>query len=66
MARRGQAELVTVYRNGDLMLVQIARDLLSGAGIEAFVFDAETSTMLAMLRDRSAVPARFVVYEDRA
>jgi hypothetical protein len=66
MASREQAKLVTIYRNGDPMLVQIARDLLRGAGIEAFVFDAETLTMLTTMRGHSAVPPRLVVYEDRA
>jgi hypothetical protein len=67
VAYREQSELVTVYRNVDPMLVQIAQDLLCGAGIEAYVFDAETSRMLGMMRGRAAaVPPRVVVYEDRA
>lgn len=66
MIYREQADLVAVYRNVDPVLVQIAQDFLRGAGIEAFVFDAETSRMLGMVRGRAAVPPRLMVYLDRA
>ena len=64
-SHRGRAELVTIYSNLDVMLLNMARDFLRDAGIEAFIFDAETSRMLAF-RGRAAVPPRLLVYADRA
>lgn len=58
---REQAELVTIYTNLDVMLLHIARDFLRDTGIEAYIFDAETSRMLGPFRGRAAVPPRLVV-----
>ncbi len=60
-----QSSLVTVYSNDDIILVNIARDLLISAGIETYIFDAETPRMLA-IQGRAAVPPRLMVYADRA
>jgi Putative prokaryotic signal transducing protein len=62
---RERAALVTIYTNLDVMLLHMARDFLRDAGIETFIFDAETSRMLAF-RGRAAVPPRLMVYADRA
>jgi len=63
---RERAELVNIYTNLDVMLLHMARDFLRDAGIEAYIFDAETSRMLGMLRGRAAVPPRLMVYADHA
>jgi hypothetical protein len=63
---REQAELVTIYTNLDVMLLHIARDFLRDTGIEAYIFDAETSRMLGPFRGRAAVPPRLMVYAARA
>lgn len=62
---RERARLVTIYSNLDVMLLNMARDFLRNAGIEAFIFDAETSRMLAF-RGRAAVPPRLMVRADRS
>jgi putative signal transducing protein len=64
-SHRKRAELVTIYTNLDVMLLNMARDFLRDAGIEAFIFDAETSRILAF-RGRAAVPPRLLVYAERA
>jgi len=61
---REQAELVTIYTNLDVMLLHIARELLRDGGIEAYIFDAETSRILGMY-GRAAVPPRLMVFADR-
>jgi hypothetical protein len=61
MAERGQGsepELVTILSSEDPSEVLMARDILLEAGIEAFVFDAESSRMLG---STTAVQARLVV-----
>jgi hypothetical protein len=63
---RERAELVTIYTNLDVMLLHMARDFLRDSGIEAYIFDAETSRMLGPFRGRAAVPPRLMVYADRA
>ena len=54
-------KLVEVFNSPDLTQVQIARDMLASNGIEAFVFDGETSRILHAY---GALPARLLVYED--
>ena len=63
---REQAELVCIYRNLDEILVPMAQDFLRDAGIDAFIFDAETSRMLGIYKGRAAVPPRLMVYADCA
>ncbi len=59
-----RAETLTeVLRSIDPMAVQIARDLLSATGIEAFIFDGAASRMLG---GTAAVTTRLMVYADRA
>lgn len=63
---REGADLVTIYANLDVVLLQMARDFLDDAGIDAHIFDAETSRMLGVFYGRAAVPPRLMVYADRA
>jgi len=63
---REHAELVCIYKNLDEILVHMAQDFLRDAGIDAFIFDAETSRMLGIVRGRAAVPPRLMVYADCA
>jgi hypothetical protein len=57
------AELVEVFASMDSLQVSIARDFLTEAGIENFVFDDESSRMLG---STAAVPTRLMVHADRA
>ncbi len=57
------AELVEVFAGMDSFQVSIARDFLTEAGIENFVFDDESSRMLG---STAAVPTRLMVHADRA
>jgi len=63
---RDHAELVCIYKNLDEILVHMAQDFLRDAGIDAFIFDAETSRMLGIYKGRAAVPPRLMVYGDCA
>jgi hypothetical protein len=65
-SKHQRAELVCIYRNLDAILVHMARDFLREARIESYIFDAETSRMLGIVRGRAAVPPRLMVYADRA
>jgi hypothetical protein len=56
-------ELEEIFASIDPLQVRIARDFLTEAGIEAFVFDGESSRMLGTT---AAVPARLMVHADRA
>jgi hypothetical protein len=56
-------ELEEVYSSIDPTPVQMARDLLSEAGFECWVFDAEGSRMLG---STAAIVARLMVHRDRA
>jgi Putative prokaryotic signal transducing protein len=56
-------ELAEVLASIDPLEVQMARDFLTEAGIEAFVFDDESSRMLGTT---AAIPARLMVHADRA
>ncbi len=63
-----QDEFVTrqiemVFTSIDPIRVRMARDLLDAAGIEAFIFDGETSRMLG---STVAVACRLMVYSDCA
>lgn len=55
------AELEEVFASIDSTPVQMARDYLQSAGIEAFIFDDESSRMLG---STAAVPARLMVHAD--
>ncbi|HUY17885.1 MAG TPA: DUF2007 domain-containing protein [Candidatus Binataceae bacterium] len=56
-------ELDEIFASIDPMPVRMARDFLTEAGIEAFIFDGETSRMLGTT---AAIPARLMVHADRA
>jgi Putative prokaryotic signal transducing protein len=56
-------ELEQVFTSIDPVRVQMARDLLDAGGIEAFIFDGETSRMLG---STVAVASRLMVYADEA
>lgn len=56
-------ELEEIFTSIDPMQVSMARDFLTEAGIEAFLFDDESSRMLGTT---AAVPARLMVHADRA
>lgn len=56
-------ELEEVFSSIDSMQVQMARDLLSEAGFECWVFDGEGSRMLG---STVAILARLMVHRDRA
>jgi putative signal transducing protein len=55
--------LRTVFQSIDPMRVNMARDLLNGSGIEAFIFDSETSRMIGTT---VAIVARLMVHADCA
>jgi hypothetical protein len=57
------ADLEEVLASIDPTPVQMARDYLQSAGIEAFIFDDESSRMLG---STAAVPARLMVHADAA
>ncbi len=57
------AGLVKIFASPDSLQVSIARDFLTGAGIETFVFDDGSSRMLG---STAAVPTRLMVHADRA
>jgi len=52
-------QLTEVFSSLDPTQVQIAHDLLDGSGIEAFIFDDESSRMLGTT---PAVPVRLMVH----
>jgi len=56
-------ELVEVLSSIDPAPVQIARDLLTGAGIECFVFDSDSSRLLGTT---AAVCTRLMVPRELA
>jgi hypothetical protein len=56
------ATLETVYQSIDALRVQMACDFLRRGGIEAFIFDNESSRMLG---STSAVEARLMVHADQ-
>jgi Putative prokaryotic signal transducing protein len=56
-------ELEEVFRSIDAIEVKMARDLLTGAGIDCFVFDAD---MARMLGSTGAVVARLMVFAEAA
>lgn len=51
--------LTEVFASIDPMQVRMAYDLLDGSGIEAFIFDGDSSRMLG---STGAVPARLMVH----
>ncbi len=51
--------LTEVFASIDPMQVRMAHDLLDGGGIEAFVFDDDSSRMLG---STGAVPSRLMVH----
>ncbi len=53
--------LEAVFSDSDLVRLGIARDYLENAGLDAFIFDATFSQLYG-----AAVPARLMVYADRA
>jgi hypothetical protein len=55
--------LETVFQSIDPVRVRMAHDLLQQGGIEAFIFDDESSRMLG---STSAVEARLLVHTDCA
>jgi hypothetical protein len=56
------ASLETVLQSIDPVEVRMACDLLQQAGIDAFIFDNESSRMLG---STSAIEVRVVVHADR-
>jgi Putative prokaryotic signal transducing protein len=56
-------ELEEVFASIDPTQMQIARDLLTQAGIECFVFDTESSRMLGTT---AAIPSRLMVHAHAA
>ena len=55
--------LETVFQSIDPVQVRMAQDLLQQGGIEAFIFDDESSRMLG---STSAIEARLMVHTDCA
>jgi hypothetical protein len=55
------ATLETVFQSIDPVQVRMACDLLQQGGIEAFIFDDESSRMLG---STSAIEARLMVHAD--
>ena len=55
------AALETVFQSIDPIRVRMACDLLQQGGIEAFIFDDESSRMLG---STSAIEARLMVHAD--
>jgi Putative prokaryotic signal transducing protein len=58
MNKHDDPELELVFQSIDPIQVQIARDMLEGAGISSFIFDGETSRMLGTT---VAIEARLMV-----
>jgi hypothetical protein len=58
-----QDKLETIFQSIDPIQVRLAFDLLQQGGIEAFIFDGESSRMLG---STSAIEARLMVQADRA
>ncbi len=56
-------ELEDVLTSIDPTRMQIARDFLTQAGIECYVFDSEASRMLGTT---AAIPSRLMVHADAA
>ncbi len=56
-------ELREVLATIDPIQIQIARDMLTEAGIESFVFDTESSRMFG---SAPGVPSRLMVHTERA
>jgi Putative prokaryotic signal transducing protein len=56
-------ELEDVFTSIDPTRMQIARDFLTQAGIECYVFDSEASRMLGTT---AAIPSRLMVHADAA
>ena len=56
-------DLEEVFASTDSLQTQMAHDLLSEAGFECWVFDAEGARMLG---STAAVVARLMVHRDRA
>lgn len=54
-------ELTEVFSAFDPTQIQIARDMLAGAGIECFVFDSEASEIFG-----NSIGSRLMVYRDNA
>lgn len=59
--RNEPATLETVFQSIDPVRVRMARDFLQQGGIEAFVFDDDTSRMLG---STSAIEVRLMVHAD--
>jgi hypothetical protein len=57
----GPARLETVFQSIDSVRVRMACDFLQQGGIEAFIFDDESSRMLG---STSAIEARLMVHAD--
>ncbi|MGH7932053.1 MAG: DUF2007 domain-containing protein [Candidatus Binataceae bacterium] len=57
------AELEQIFTSIDPIQVGMARDLLEGGGIDAFIFDGEASRMLG---STVAIETRLMVYADAA
>jgi len=55
------AALETVFQSIDSVRIRMACDLLQQGGIEAFIFDDESSRMLG---STSAIEARLMVHAD--
>jgi putative signal transducing protein len=58
----GTEPLETVFQSIDPVRVRMACDFLQQGGIEAFIFDGESSRMLGTT---SAIEARVMVHADR-
>jgi hypothetical protein len=61
-SHREPAELVTIYANLDVMLLNMPRDFLRDVEVAALIFDTDASRMLG--QGRAAVPARLMIYAD--
>jgi hypothetical protein len=57
------ANLETVFQSIDPVRTRMARDFLQQGGIEAFIFDDESSRMLGTT---SAIESRVLVHSDSA
>ncbi len=58
---KGPPALETVFQSIDPVQLRMAYDLLQQGGIEAFIFDDESSRMLG---STSAIEARLMVHAD--
>ncbi len=58
---KGPPALETVFQSIDPVRLRMAYDLLQQGGIEAFIFDDESSRMLG---STSAIEARLMVHAD--